>query len=49
VRIPETVPTRFSMNECLEVGRDSGMPVSKDYDVPFYFTGELGKVVVTLR
>jgi arylsulfatase len=48
-RIPETVPTRFSMNECLEVGRDSGMPVSKDYDVPFHFTGELAKVVVTLK
>jgi len=48
-RIEETVPSRFSMTEGLEVGRDAGMPVSKDYQVPFNFTGEIGKVVVSLK
>jgi arylsulfatase len=48
-RIPETVPTRFSMNEGLEIGRDAGMPVSKDYQIPFYFTGEIAKVVIRLE
>jgi arylsulfatase len=36
------------MTEGLEVGRDAGMPVSKDYEVPFYFTGEIKKVTVRL-
>jgi arylsulfatase len=48
-RIDETVPTRFSMTEGLEVGRDAGMPVSKDYQIPFYFTGDIGKVIVKLQ
>jgi arylsulfatase A-like enzyme len=48
-RIEETVPTRFSMTEGLEVGRDAGMPVSKDYQVPFYFSGDIGRVIVKLQ
>lgn len=48
-RIDETVPTRFSMTEGLEVGRDAGMPVSKDYQIPFYFTGDIGKVIAKLQ
>jgi arylsulfatase A-like enzyme len=48
-RIDETVPTRFSMNEGLEIGRDAGMPVVNSYEVPFRFTGEIGRVVVRLR
>jgi hypothetical protein len=47
-RIDETVPTRYSMTEGLEVGRDAGMPVSKDYTVPFEFTGEIDRVIVKL-
>ena len=48
-RIEETVPTRFSMNEGLEIGRDAGMPVSKDYQIPFNFTGDIEKVIVRLQ
>lgn len=47
-RIPETVPTRFSMTEGLEVGRDAGMPVTKDYQLPFNFTGTIEKVTIKL-
>ncbi|NVK52806.1 MAG: arylsulfatase [Flavobacteriaceae bacterium] len=48
-RIEETVPTRYSMTEGLEVGRDAGMPVNDEYDVPFYFTGEIDRVIVKLK
>lgn len=48
-RIDETVPTRFSMTEGLEVGRDAGMPVIKSYSVPFKFSGEIKRVVVNLK
>jgi arylsulfatase len=37
------------MTEGLKVGRDAGMPVSKDYQIPFYFTGDIGKVIVKLQ
>jgi arylsulfatase len=47
-RIEKTVPGRFSFDECLDVGEDTGTPVTEDYDVPFKFTGEIEKVVVNL-
>lgn len=47
-RIEETVPVRVSMDETLDVGEDTGTPVVRDYEVPFSFTGEIGKVVVNL-
>jgi arylsulfatase A-like enzyme len=47
-RIEQTVPGRFSFDEGLDVGEDTGTPVSTDYDVPFKFTGQINKVVVNL-
>lgn len=47
-RIPETVPSRFSADETLDVGEDSGTPVVRDYDVPFRFTGKIEKVVIDI-
>jgi arylsulfatase len=47
--IPQTIPTRFSADETLDVGEDTGTPVSHDYDVPFAFTGTIGKVVVDVK
>lgn len=47
-RIPNTVPARFSFDETFDVGEDTGTPVSLDYDVPFKFTGQIEKVVVSL-
>ena len=32
-----------------DVGLDTGSPISEDYRVPFAFTGQLRKLVVTLR
>ena len=35
-------------DETLDIGEDTGTPVSEDYHVPFKFTGTLNKVVVDL-
>ncbi len=48
-RIPVTVPVAFSVDEGMNVGEDSGTPVSLDYAIPFRFSGTLDKVVVDLR
>ena len=48
-RIERTIPIRISLDEGLDVGEDTGTPVSRDYDVPFKFTGRLEQVAVELR
>ena len=47
-RIEHTVPFRVSMDETLDIGEDTGTPVSKDYKPPFRFTGNLNRVLVRL-
>lgn len=47
-KIARTIPFRVSADETLDIGEDTGTPVSEDYHVPFKFTGTLNKVVVTL-
>jgi hypothetical protein len=34
--------------ETLDIGEDTGTPVSEDYHVPFKFNGALNKVVIDL-
>ena len=48
-RIERTVPVRFSLDETLDIGEDTGTPVSESLDVPFKFTGQIEKLVVDLR
>lgn len=50
-RIERTTPTRFSLDECFDVGEDTGTPVAEDYAerMPFRFTGELRKLTVYLK
>jgi hypothetical protein len=48
-RIEKTVPVRISQEEGLDVGEDTGTPVSLSYDVPFRFTDTLGKVTIDLK
>lgn len=43
-----TIPFRISADETLDIGEDTGTPVSEDYHVPFKFTGTIGKVVILL-
>jgi hypothetical protein len=47
-RIEKTIPFRFSIDEGLDVGEDTGTPVNLTYDVPFRFTGNLEKVTIDL-
>ncbi|MFL5442508.1 MAG: hypothetical protein ACJ79W_25420, partial [Myxococcales bacterium] len=47
-RIERTTPFRVTLDETLDIGEDTGTPVSEDYQVPFKFTGELKKVAIQL-
>jgi arylsulfatase A-like enzyme len=47
--IGRTVPFRFSTEETLDIGEDTGTPVDLTYDIPARFTGTLGKVVIDLK
>jgi arylsulfatase len=49
-KIERTVLTRFSIEETLDIGMDTGTPVVEDYvnKMPFKFTGDLKKVVIEL-
>jgi len=48
-RVDKTIPVRVSLDETLDVGEDTGTPVSEEYSVPFHFTGEIVEVRVTLK
>ena len=48
-RLERTLPFRISLDETLDIGEDTGTPVSEDYKTPFEFTGDLEKVVVKLK
>ena len=47
-RIEKTIPFRFSLDETLDVGEDTGTPLSGDYNVPFKFNGGIESVTVEL-
>ncbi len=47
-RIDNTMPLRIALDETFDVGKDTGTPVHEGYDVPFEFTGQIEKVVVSL-
>lgn len=47
-RIERTTPFRMSIDETLDIGEDTGTPVSEDYHVPFKFTGNLKRVLIGL-
>ena len=47
--LPRTQPLIWAWDETFDVGSDTGTPVDdKDYQVPFAFTGKLGKVTFDL-
>ncbi|RJP66368.1 MAG: arylsulfatase [Candidatus Abyssobacteria bacterium SURF_17] len=47
-RVERTIPIRVSVDETLDIGEDTGTPVSEDYSVPFKFTGNLKRVLIGL-
>jgi len=46
--LPQTIAYRMSLDETLDIGEDTGTPVSEDYKVPFKFTGKLDKVTINI-
>jgi arylsulfatase len=47
-RVERSVAIRMSIDETLDIGEDTGTPVSEDYQVPFRFTGAIDRVAVRL-
>ncbi len=47
-RLARTVPNRFSLDEGMDVGEDTGTPVCESYATPFKFTGTLKRVTIEL-
>ncbi|SFI14929.1 arylsulfatase [Albimonas pacifica] len=47
-RLPRTIGYRMSLDETLDIGSDTGTPISEDYQVPFEFTGDLDSVVISI-
>jgi arylsulfatase len=47
-RIDRTYAFRVSFDETLDIGEDTGTPVSEDYRVPFKFNGSLNRVLIRL-
>lgn len=45
---PRTIGYRMSLDETLDIGEDTGTPVSEDYQAPFKFTGEIEKVTIQI-
>jgi arylsulfatase len=43
-----TIPFIMQWDENLDIGADTGTPVSDDYQVPFKFTGTLDKLTLTI-
>jgi hypothetical protein len=47
-KLPRTIAYRMSLDETLDIGEDTGTPISEDYKVPFKFTGKLEKVTINI-
>jgi arylsulfatase len=49
-RIDKTIRARFSLDETMDIGEDTGEPVVDDYadKMPFKFTGKLGQLQIHL-
>jgi hypothetical protein len=47
-RIERTLPFRIAVDETLDIGEDTGTPVSESYRLPFKFTGEIKRMVIDL-
>jgi len=45
-RVRQTLYSRISLDETLDIGQDTGTPISEDYQVPFGFNGKLKKVTI---
>lgn len=47
-RLDQTIAYRMSLDETLDIGEDTGTPVSEDYKVPFKFIGDIEEVTINI-
>ncbi|HSG72469.1 MAG TPA: arylsulfatase [Planctomycetaceae bacterium] len=48
-RVEKSIPNRVTLDETLDIGFDTGTPISDDFEVPFKFTGQLKTVTIELK
>jgi arylsulfatase len=48
-RVERTIAFRMALDEGLDIGEDTGTPVSEEYKVPFRFGGRIEKVTIELK
>ncbi len=48
-RVEKSIPNRVTLDETLDIGFDTGTPISDDIEVPFKFTGQLKTVTIELK
>jgi arylsulfatase A-like enzyme len=48
-KFPQTLGYRMSLDETLDIGEDTGTPVSEDYKVPFKFSGKIDRVTIKIE
>ena len=46
--LPQTITYRMSLDETLDIGEDTGTPISEAYKVPFKFTDKLDKITINI-
>lgn len=48
-RVGKSIPNRVTLDETLDIGFDTGTPVTEAYEVPFEFSGQLKGVTIELN
>jgi len=48
-RVEKSIPNRVTLDETLDIGFDTGTPVTEGYDMPFRFTGQLKSLTIELN
>jgi arylsulfatase A-like enzyme len=47
-RVEKSIPNRVTLDETMDIGFDTGTPVTESYEMPFAFTGKLDEVAIDL-
>ena len=48
-RVEKSIPNRVTLDETLDIGFDTGTPLTEGYDIPFKFTGRFAVVTIELN